>query len=96
MTGLLPYFGRVQAPRYDPSGVQEGMKYYWKDAILTSMEGAPGVSGGPVFNSSGKLIGMMVGAFQDRTAGKFLQITYPVRVIEVFCSEPRYKFGRRA
>lgn len=84
-TGLLPYLGYVQWVHYDPSGLVQGMEGYWKDAILTNMGGAPGVSGGPVFNMAGRLIGMMVGAFDDQRSGTFLQITYPVRAIGALC-----------
>ena len=58
-TGLLPYLGRIQTVNFDPSSLP-GMESYWGDAILTNMSGAPGVSGGPVFDMDGELIGMMV------------------------------------
>jgi S1-C subfamily serine protease len=83
-TGLLPYMGVIQTVKYNPSALPN-MKTYWGDAILTTLDGAPGVSGGPVFDMEGDLIGMMVGAFQDRRAGSFQQITYPVRHIEIMC-----------
>lgn len=82
-TGHLPYLGRIQAPWYVPHPVYR--ESFWRDSFLTNMDGAPGVSGGPVFNMDGSLIGMMVGAFNDRQAGTFQQISYPVRDIDVLC-----------
>ncbi len=70
---------------YNPAALIQGMEGYWADAILTTMDGAPGVSGGPVFDMDGELIGLMVGAFQDPKAGSFLQITYPARSIAAIC-----------
>lgn len=83
-TGLIPYLGYIQKVHYDVSA-NAGSRNYWSDAILTNMDGAPGVSGGPVFDMDGELIGLMVGAFQDRGAGAFQQITYPVRAIWPLC-----------
>lgn len=83
-TGLLPYMGLIQKVWFNPSKLK-GLEHYWGDAILTTMDGAPGVSGGPVFDMDGDLIGMMVGAFQDQGAGTYQQMTYPVRHIEMLC-----------
>lgn len=85
-TGLLPYLGDVQVPAINLA--QEwGLDSRWEHAILTNMDGAPGVSGGPVFDMDGDLIGLMVGNISTQFGGTFQSITYPVEFIPVLCGE---------
>ena len=85
-TGLLPYIGDVQVPYIDINSNWR-MGGYWKHAILTNMDGAPGVSGGPVFDMDAELVGLMVGGISSQNGGTIQQITYPVEFVEILCGD---------
>ena len=86
MTGLLPYLGEVNAPEFNVAETT-GEANAWRHGILTTMHGAPGVSGGPVFNLDGELVGLLVGSLVMSPFGLIQQVTFPAQYISVLCGE---------
>lgn len=83
-SGLLPYFGNVQAEHMDIS-VQAERPELWDDVFVSSTNGAPGVSGGPVFDRNGYLVGQMVGVFSVEGYGIIQQFNTYISNVPRVC-----------
>lgn len=85
--GVRPFPGYVTGvhiplSRYAPP---DFATLYWAEVFSTNTGGAPGVSGGPILNADGRLIGLMVGDIGSTNVGTVYSLGYPVTRIEPLC-----------
>lgn len=78
---LTAFYGVVSNTPYniiERMGEDPATSQFWRTGFLTTMRSAPGVSGGAVYDSTGKVIGLMVGALSVQTVGTILQFNFPI------------------
>lgn len=90
--GLQAFPGQVVNPslrvsRYAPPDFAKRM---WTEVFISQMGGAPGVSGGAVYDADGRILGLMVGAMDNR-GDTVYQFSYPVYRIESLCGTMRHQ-----
>jgi len=84
VTGLIPFIGRVEQINYNIAKVS-GQDSLWLHTFLASFHGAGGVSGGPVINMHGELVGIVVA----EVLGGVAKASYPTTHISALCGETR-------